>query len=260
MRHVTITTDFGSPSGAMKGVIWSIAPDAHIADLTWEIKPQDVLEAAIFLDRQVFFYPDDTVHIIVVDPGVGTARRPIAARIGKHYFVAPDNGVLSMLFLRAEREMWPIEVVHTDRSEFWMPKVSDIFHGRDIFAPVGAHLAAGIPLRELGSTAEDLVRLPIPIPKRVDGGVEGQITFIYTYFGNIITNITREDVEDLGDVNVILCGTTIEGMVRTFGERDPGTLIALFDECDYLYVAVVNGNAAERLRPAIGNTVVVKTR
>jgi S-adenosylmethionine hydrolase len=259
MRHVTITTDFGSPSGAMKGVIWSIAPDAHIADLTWEIKPQDVLEAAIFLDRQVFFYPDGTVHIIVVDPGVGTARRPIAARIGKHFFVAPDNGVLSMLFLRAERERWSIEVVHTDRPEFWMPKVSDIFHGRDIFAPVGAYLVAGIPLQELGSTTEDLVRLPIPMPNKVDGGVEGQITFIYTYFGNIITNITREDVEDLGDIHISLCGTTIEGMVRTFGERDPGTLIALFDECDYLYVAVVNGNAAERLHPAIGDKVVVKT-
>jgi S-adenosylmethionine hydrolase len=260
MKHVTITTDFGSPSGAMKGVIWSIAPDVHITDLTWEIRAHDVLEGAIFLDRQVFFYPEGTVHIIVVDPGVGTARRPIASMIGKHYFVAPDNGVLSMLLLRAERERWPVEIVHTDRPEYWMPKVSDIFHGRDIFAPVGAHLAAGIPLQELGNSVKDIIRLPIPMPNEVEGGVKGQITFIYDYFGNIITNITREDIETLGDVRVSLCGTTIDGMVRTFGERGPGTLIALFDECDYLYVAVVNGSAAERLHPAIGDTVVVETR
>jgi S-adenosylmethionine hydrolase len=260
MRHITITTDFGSPSGAMKGVIWSIAPETQIADLTWEIKPQDVLEAAIFLDRQVFFYPDGTIHIIVVDPGVGTHRRPIAAKIGAHYFVAPDNGVLSMLIARAEKEQWPVEIVHTDKPEFWMPNVSDIFHGRDIFSPVGAHIAAGVPLQELGTTIDDPVRIPIPVPRKVDNGVQGQISVIYEYFGNIITNITREDIEHLSDVDVSLCGITIEGMVRTFGEREPGTLVALFDECDYLYVAVVNGNAAERLHPKVGDQVLVKPR
>jgi hypothetical protein len=258
MRHVTITTDFGSPSGAMKGVIWSIAPEAQIADLTWEIKPQDVFEAAIFLDRQVYFYPDETVHIVVVDPGVGTTRRPIAARIGAHYVVAPDNGVISMLLFRAERENWPVDIVHTDNPEFWMPEVSDIFHGRDIFSPVGAHLARGVPLHALGRTIDDPIRIPIPLPELSDNMVEGQITFIYEYFGNIITNITREDIQHLGDVDVSLCSTTIKGMVRTFGERDPGTLVALFDECDYLYVAVVNGNAAERLHPKIGDVVEVK--
>jgi S-adenosylmethionine hydrolase len=260
MRHITITTDFGSPSGSMKGVIWSIAPEVQIADLTWEIKPQDVLEAAIFLDRQVFFYPDETVHIIVVDPGVGTQRRPIAAKIGAHYFVAPDNGVLSLLSIRAERENWPVKFVHTNKPEFWMPKVSDIFHGRDIFSPVGAHIAAGIPLQDLGEVIDDPERIPIPEPKKVGKGVEGQITTIYEYFGNIITNITREDIAVLGDVDVSLCGTTIEGMIRTFGERDPGTLVSLFDECDYLYVAVVNGNAAERLNPKVGDRVKVMPR
>lgn len=260
MRHITITTDFGTPSGSMKGVIWSIAPEAQIADLTWEINPQDVLDAAIFLDRRVFFFPSNTVHIIVVDPGVGTTRRPIAAKIGSHYFVAPDNGVLSVLLSRAERERWPVEIVHTDKPEFWMPKVSDIFHGRDIFSPVGAHIAAGVALQELGTAIDDPVRIPIPMPRKVGDGVEGQISVIYEYFGNIITNITREDIEPLDDVDVSLCGTTIEGMVRTFGERDPGTLVALFDECDYLYVAVVNGNAAERLHPKIGDLVQVKPR
>ncbi|NIS80123.1 MAG: hypothetical protein GTO14_07920 [Anaerolineales bacterium] len=257
---MSITTDFGGPSGAMKGVIWSIAPDTKIADLTWEITPQNVLEAALFLDRHVFFYPDDSVHIVVVDPGVGTARRPIAAKIGSQYFVAPDNGVLSMLILRAERENWPLEIVHTNKPEYWMPRVSDIFHGRDIFSPVAAHLAAGVPLKELGTLIDDPVRIDIPMPVRTAKGVEGRITTIYKFFGNIITNIQREDIDDLGDVNVTLCGTTIEGMVRTFGERPSGELVALFDECDYLYVAVVNGNAAERLSPEVGDKVEVNPR
>lgn len=260
MRHVTFTTDFGGPSGVMRGVIWKIAPDARIADLTWDITPQNVLEASLELDRQAFFFPDDSVHIVVVDPGVGTARRPIAAKIGSHYFVAPDNGVLSMVLLRAEREQWPVEIVHVNKPEYWMPEVSDIFHGRDIFSPVGAHIAAGVALQELGSPIDDCVRIEIPMPQKIGRGVEGQITNIYKYFGNIITNIRREDLAELGDVTVNLCGTTIEGMVRTFGERPPGELVALFDECDYLYVAVVNGNAAERLDPEVGDKVEVKPR
>ncbi len=260
MGYVTITTDFGGPSGAMKGVIWKIAPDAKIADLTWNITPQNVLESAIELDRQVFFYPDDSVHIIVVDPGVGTDRRPIAAKIGSQYFVAPDNGVLSMLLLRAERENWPVEIVHTNKPEYWMPRVSDIFHGRDIFSPVAAHLVTGVPLQELGSPIDDPVRIDIPMPEKTDQGVEGQITFVYEYFGNIITNIMRQDIAHLGEVDVTLCGTTIEGMVRTFGERSPGTLVALFDECDYSYIAGVNGNAAERLPPTVGDKVEVNPR
>jgi S-adenosylmethionine hydrolase len=260
VRHITITTDFGGPSGAMKGVIWRIAPEAKIADLSWEITPQNVLETAIFLDRQVFFFPENSVHIVVVDPGVGTARRPIAAKIGPQYFVAPDNGVLSMVLLRAEKQNWPVEIVHADKPEYWMPQVSDIFHGRDIFSPLGAHLAAGVPLQMLGTRVDDPVRIEIPMPQKTDEGVEGQITLIYHYFGNLITNIQRQDLAHLGEVDVTLCDTTIEGLVRTFGERSPGTLVALFDECEYLYVAVVNGNAVERLQPKVGDKVVVTAR
>ena len=108
MRHVTLTTDFGGPAAVMKGVIWKISPDAKITDLSWEISPQNILEAAIALEREVFYFPPDSVHIVVVDPGVGTQRRPIAARIGSQYFVAPDNGVLTLLYIRAEKEGWPV--------------------------------------------------------------------------------------------------------------------------------------------------------
>jgi S-adenosylmethionine hydrolase len=260
MRHVTITTDFGGPSGVMQGVIWNIAPDAQIADLTWDIMPQNVLEASLELDRQAFFFPENSVHIVVVDPGVGTTRRPIAAKIGPQYFVAPDNGVLSMPLLRADREHWAVEIVHTNKPEYWLPKVSDIFHGRDIFSPVGAHLAAGVPLQALGDRIDDPVRIDIPTPKRTENGVDGEITIIYAYFGNIITNILRKDIAHLGEVDVTLCGTTIHGIVRTFGDRPPGSLVALFDECDYLYVAVVNGNAAERIHPKVGDKVEVRSR
>lgn len=260
MRHVTITTDFGSPSGAMKGVIWSIAPEAMIADLTWEISPQNVLETALFLDRQVFFYPPGTVHVVVVDPGVGTERRPLAARVGEQYFVVPDNGVLSLILERAREEDWPVELVHTSKPRYWMPEVSDIFHGRDIFAPVGAHLAAGVPLAELGETIDDPILIDIPRPEISDQGVVGEITMIYEYFGNIITNITREDLAPFEEVEVSLCDTIIPGLVRTFGEKKPGTLVALYDECDYLYVAVVNGSAAEQLDPEVGDRVEVKAK
>jgi len=260
MRHVTLTTDFGGPSAAMKGVIWSIAPDAQIADLAWDIEPQNVLQAALELDRQVSFFPEGSIHIVVVDPGVGTDRRPIAARIGPQLFVGPDNGVFSKLYQRAETEGWQVEIVHTHDPRYWMPVVSDIFHGRDIFAPVGGHLAAGVPLRDLGAVIHDPVRIDLPMPRVGDRQVEGRVTFIYHHFGNIITNIQRQDIAHLGDVDVTLCGTTIEGLVRTFGERPPGALVALFDECDYLYIAVVNGSAADRISPSLGDRVLVTPR
>lgn len=262
MRYVTITTDFGSPSASMKGVIWSRAPQAQIADLTWEIPPQDVYQAALHLDRHVFFYPSHSVHVVVVDPGVGTERRPIAALIKDQYFVVPDNGVLTRIFDRAQTEGWPVEVVHTNRPRYWMPEISDIFHGRDIFAPVGGHLAAGVELKELGEVIDDPVRIEIPYARKTDQGVEGEISIIYDYFGNIITNITREDLQgmNLDEVEVTLCGKTISGMVRTFGERPEGSLAALFDECGYLYVAVTNGSAAARLDPEVGDPVLVTPR
>ena len=158
---------------------------------------------------------------------------------------------------RAEEEGWPVKIVHTNRPRYWMPEVSDIFHGRDIFAPVGGHLAAGVPLENLGEVIDDPVRVDLPRPQETAQGLVGEITMIYEYFGNIITNITREDLSGMGEVKVKLGGVTIPGLVRTFGEREPGTLVVLFDECDYLYVAVVNGNAAERLDPQVGDRVEV---
>lgn len=260
MSTITLTTDFGGTPGVMKGVIWRIAPEAKIADLSHDISPQNVRQAALYLDREVYYFPDNTVHVVVVDPGVGTERRPIAAQLGPQRFVGPDNGVFTPMLLRAERAGWPVQIVHTNKSEYWLPDVSDIFHGRDIFSPVAAHWAAGVPLEALGTPIDDPVRIDLPRPKRTERGIEGEIALIFPHFGNIITNIHRTDLADVGPVNVTLNGTTIEGLVLTFGEREPGSLVALFGSSGYVMISVVNGNAAQRLKAQVGDRIEVTPR
>ena len=262
MSYISLTTDFGTRDGnvgVMKGVIWGIAPQAKIADLSHQISPQNIRQAAFILERHVFYFPENSIHVAVVDPGVGTARRPIAVQIGPQRFVGPDNGVFTAVLERAEREQWLIKIVHINKPEYWLPKVSHIFHGRDIFSPVAAHLAAGVPLEDLGTPIDDPIRIPLPHPQRTEKGVVGEVIHI-DHFGNVASNIHRDDLDDLGDVSVTLNGTTIEGLVRTFGERQPGDLIALYSSTDYLIFAVVNGNGAERIKARIGDTVEVTLR
>jgi S-adenosylmethionine hydrolase len=246
----------------MKGVIWCIAPGAQIADLSHTIRPQDVRQAALTLARQVYYFPDDSIHVAVVDPGVGTARRPIAAQIGTQRFVGPDNGIFTPMFNRARQAGWPIRVVHTDRTAYWLPDVSDVFHGRDVFAPVAAHWASGVALDDLGEMIDDPVQLQLPRPQPTTQGLSGEVSLIFNHFGNLITNIHRDDLRawpgDLSaGVTVCLCGIEIDGLVRTFGEREAGTLIALFGSSGHLMIAEVNGRAADRLHASIGDPVEV---
>ncbi len=169
MTVLSITTDFGITNGfvgVMKGVIYGIAPEAKIVDISHLISAQDVLEGAYAMWRAVPFFPPGSVHVGVVDPGVGTKRRPIGARLGDQYFIAPDNGLLTPLILDAEQNGDPIEFVHLDNPKYWLPKVSNTFHGRDIFAPTGAHLAAGVPLSELGTPITDPIRLDCPARRK----------------------------------------------------------------------------------------------
>lgn len=259
---ISLMTDFSTRDGnvgVMKGVIWGIAPNVKIADLSHEIEPQNIRQATYVLNRHVFYFPPNTVHVVVVDPGVGTTRRPIAARCGSQYFVGPDNGVFTPAYERAEREAWPKQVVHLDKPQYWLASISDVFHGRDIFAPVAAHLAAGVPLEAVGTPIDDPVRLPWPRLQRTEQGRLGEVIYI-DHFGNIASNIRRTDLADLGDVKVTLNGTTITGLVRTFGEREPGELIALYGSTDYLIVSVVNGSAATRLKAQVGDAVEVTRR
>ena len=152
---------------------------------------------------------------------------------------------------------WPVRIVHTHRTAYWLPEVSDIFHGRDVFAPVAAHWAAGVPIEALGDVIADPVHLALPRPQPTAQGLTGEVTLIFQHFGNLITNIHRDDLDDWSQVIIRLCGVEIDGLVRTFGDRQPGTLIALFGSSGHLMIAVVNGRATDRLHPSIGDQVEV---
>lgn len=259
MRHITLLTDFGTTEGehtVLKGVIWNILPGHPIADLSHAISPQNIREAALVLERTAHFFPPETVHIVVVDPGVGTTRRPIAARFGDQFFVGPDNGVCTPLLERAEKEGKLVEVVHTNRPGYWLPHVTAIFHGRDIFSPVGAHLAKGVPLAELGDPIDDIIRFELPKPQIGPDQIVGEVLHI-DFYGNIICNIHREQIEPLKPVDVKICDVPLRGMVNTFGEVAVGELAALYSPHYYLMIAETNGNAAARLQARVGDPVTV---
>lgn len=257
MSVITLLTDFGTQDGypgVMKGVIWSIVPHVQIADLTHDIPPQDILQGALALARTVPYFPAGTIHVAVVDPGVGTPRRPLAARLGDHYYVCPDNGLLTFLLARAESERASMRFVHLNREEYWLAEVSRSFHGRDVFAPVAAHLANGVPLALLGAPVSDPVRLPIPAPQRTGYGWRAQVIHI-DRFGNLATSLSNEQAgaQPIGAVRI--GGVEIRGLSRAYGDRLPGELVALYDSSGFLSVAVVNGDAAQRLQARPGDPV-----
>ena len=259
MGCITLMTDFGLKDGnvgVMKGVISGIAPSAQIIDLSHQIGAQNVAEAALILSRSAPYFPQGTIHVVVVDPGVGTSRRPIAARIGAQFFVGPDNGILTQWLEQSENNGQKNYFIHLDRPQFWLPEISHVFHGRDIFAPTAAHLANGAALEALGSPISDPVRLRLPQPQPTPHGLRGEIIHI-DHFGNLSTNFRREHLAPLGEVIVRLAGANIHGLVSTFGERPPGELVSLYGSTGNLIVSVVNGNAAERLNANIGESVEV---
>lgn len=258
---ITILTDFGLQDGfvgVMKGVILGIAPGTSIVDISHLVPPQNITAGAYIFNASAPYFPPGTIHICVVDPGVGTARRPIAGRLGSQLFVGPDNGLLTLMLTRAQRAGEPVDIVHLDRPDYWRPDISTSFHGRDIFAPVAAHLARGVALTDLGTPIHDPVLLNIPQPERTPHGLRGVVRRI-DHFGNLATNITQEDIAGLGELNVRIGGARIHGLVRTFGDRPPGHLIAYITSIGNLAVAMVNGNAAQRLNAHEGDVVEVET-
>jgi S-adenosylmethionine hydrolase len=259
MTVLSITTDFGITNGfvgVMKGVIYGIAPDVKIVDISQLISAQNVLEGAYAMWRAVPFFPPGSVHVGVVDPGVGTKRRPIGAHLGDQYFIAPDNGLLTPLILDAERDGEIIEFVHLDNPKYWLPKVSNTFHGRDIFAPTGAHLAAGVPLSELGTPITDPIRLDLPRPEKIENGWLAHVTII-DIFGNLTTNLPADVLKGKRDVRIRIHGYEIDGIVDSYGHRDIGDLVAVIDSEYYIEVAVVNGSAARTLGVQVGDVVEV---
>ena len=259
MAVISLMTDFGTKDGhvgVMKGVILGIAPGAQIVDLSHGISPQSVLEAALILSRTYSFFPKYTIFVIVVDPGVGTVRRPIAGQIGNYSYVVPDNGILTPILQTAKTYQEPIKLVHLNRPEYWLSNISNVFHGRDIFAPAGAHLAAGKKILDLGDPIDDPILIKIPTAVKNQNGLTGEVIHVDN-FGNISTSIRRNDLESHDQLVVRLGSAEINGLYHTFGELPPGELMALLGSTDYLIISEVNGNAENRLQVKIGDPVEV---
>jgi S-adenosyl-L-methionine hydrolase (adenosine-forming) len=263
MTVITLMTDFGLKDGnvgVMKGVIWGICPTAQISDLSHMIPAQNIREAAFIFARSVPYFSKDSIHMVVVDPGVGTQRRPMAAKIGDWFYVGPDNGTVTGLLERAEQEGWQTTFVELKDKKYWLQTISYVFHGRDIFSPVAAHLANGVALTDLGPSFDNPVRLELAKPLQMDDGWRGEVTHI-DHFGNISTNIRLEHLEKAMEqkenILVRVNEHVIHGMVNTFGERPVGELIALIGSTGNLGIAVVNGNAQQRLGTKVGDTVEV---
>jgi S-adenosylmethionine hydrolase len=261
MPTVTLTTDFGLKDGfvgTLKGVIWSICPLAQIADISHLIAPQNVLEGAFALWRAYPFFPAGTVHLAVVDPGVGTSRRPLAARLGAHYFVGPDNGLFTPIYEDAEKNGWPLEIVHLTNEKYFLAQVSRTFHGRDIFAPVAAHLASGIPLADLGPVIANPLRLTMPKPEKTPSGWRAHITVV-DVFGNLATDLPAAALAGHAQAIFHLGGREVRGLVASYGQAQPGELIALVDSENLIEIAIVNGSAARVTGAQVGDVVEVVT-
>lgn len=255
MAVLSLMTDFGLKDGnvgVMKAVIWGIAPNAQISDLSHLISPQNVAEAALILFRAAPYFPAGTVHLVVVDPGVGTARRAIAAQIGDQFYVGPDNGTLTLWLQKKPAARF----FALDKPQYWLKEVSHVFHGRDIFAPVAAHLAAGLPLEALGTPFDDPLLLQLPQPRRLPNGLRGEVIHS-DHFGNLTSNIRAEDLGDRlqspQKLRVRLNNVEISGLVNTFGERPAGELVALIGSTGNLLACLVNGSAAAQLNSKIGD-------
>jgi S-adenosylmethionine hydrolase len=252
---IALLTDFGLRDhyvGTMKGVILGIAPDATIIDITHDIPPQDIVTAAYELDAAYRFFPQDTVFVVVVDPGVGTSRRAIAVEAGGYRFVGPDNGVFAL----ATADATPTVIVEIAEAAYARPTVSRTFEGRDRFAPAAAWVANGTPIVALGPTRERLVPLDAPVPKQHADAVDGQVVTV-DRFGNLITNIGRGLIPDnnRARARVTIGGRTIAGVIGTYGESVPGALCALVGSSGRLEVAVTGGSAEAVLGVGRGTPV-----
>ena len=249
---VTLTTDFGTNDhfvGAVKGVILDIVPEAAIVDISHAVQAFDVLDGALAISQAYSYFPIGTVHMVVVDPGVGTARRPILASSDGYHFVAPDNGVLSMVYAREER----IHVRHVTSDHYFRQPVSNTFHARDVFAPVAGYLAKMVDSHKFGDEIEDYVRFAAPKPKPAGENKLRAVVLKVDRFGNLITNVTPEDAPALFAPNAafkIVVGSKEISEIRTaYAEGAPGEVFAVLGSMGYLEI-VANRAAAAQLTGA----------
>jgi S-adenosylmethionine hydrolase len=260
---ITLTTDFGTRDwyvAAMKGVILSINPDAQVVDLTHDIESHNVLECALFLRGSTGYFPSGSIHVVVVDPGVGTGRRPLCVKTADGYYFAPDNGVLSLV-VPGEKQL---NAVAIENAVYLRSTISATFHGRDVFAPAAAHVSLGVHITDLGPEVDDIARLDIPLPESVDAGVvEAEVIHI-DRFGNVITNLDRMAWEDLtgahDDVGAeVVCGSvTLTPISKTYGDVPSGAPLALWGSSGLLEISVNQGDAAKKTGAKVGDRIKIR--
>lgn len=264
-RIITLTTDFGTSDayvGIMKGVIFSINPNVQIVDLTHAIPPQDIYEAAFSIYAAHSYFPKGTIHIIVVDPGVGSDRQAIVSRTDNAFFVCPDNGVLSYLLQSVGNEGGqPMDSVAIQNSAYYLLEVSNTFHGRDIFAPIAAHLSLGVSLEDIGPPVQTLVQLPIPKINISGNILIGQIIKI-DRFGNLITNISKGAFEaflnDDATYEIRVGNAILNQLNSAYADAEIGEPLAIMGSLDLLEIAVNGGNAEKQFGLKRGETAVIQ--
>lgn len=254
---ITFTTDFGYRDpfvGIMKGIIAGINPDARVIDLSHDIPPQDVMAGALVLRHAVSHFRRGTIHLAVIDPGVGGARRPLLIESDGHYFVGPDNGLLSL----AVEGKQTARIIHLSNATYHLQPVSATFHGRDIFAPVAAHLSLGVHAAAFGDPIENFVRLKIPAIERRPRRIVGEILYI-DGFGNLFTNISEQDLTGVAvdKIATSIRGATVRGLASNYAAAAAGEILALINSWGLVEIALNKGSARQRTGAQIGDKVEV---
>lgn len=258
---ITLTTDYGLSDhlvGSLKGVILRIQPEAHIVDISHQVTPFDILEGALIIGNAYKYFPARTIHVVVVDPGVGSERRPILASTEQHLFVAPDNGVLSVVYQQEPG----VTVRHISADHYFLRPLSNTFHGRDIFAPVAAWLAKNVAPSSVGEVIRDFVRFTIPRAKQEGNRLRGLILRA-DVFGNLMTNIKTEEVSGIVSERKafrLLAGKAeITRLVENYAQGEPGEPVAIIGSSGFLEISVNKGSAARHLGLSRGAEVVLET-
>lgn len=247
-KIITLITDFGTRDGyvgVMKGVIAGIAPDASIIDISHEVAPQDISEAALILKDSCRYFPKGTIHLVVVDPGVGGSRRAIIVETSDYVFIGPDNGVFTPIYESGE----VLRVTEISNREFFLPDVSGTFHGRDVFAPVAATLSKGFPVSMLGSEIHDYTWISGSRPEVVGGLMSGEVAYVDN-FGNVITNIEKETLLKFAqddDFHIEIRGKFISGLKKSYADAEKGEFLSLIGSSNRLEIALNQGNARDIL-------------
>ncbi len=252
---ITLTTDFGNKdgyAGAVKGVLLKINPHLKITDITHEISPFNILEGALVLNSFYQFYPRGTIHLVVVDPGVGSKRKGILLQTDNYFFIGPDNGIFSLVYEKEKIR----QVVDLTSSRYFLQKTSSTFHARDIFAPVSAYLSLGVRLEEFGSSSRECYKFKLPRPQYRGNRLEGEIIHI-DRFGNLVSNISSE-LLPAERVQVRIGQRKIKGLNRFYAEKKKGELTVLIGSTNFLEIAVNQGDAQRLLKAKIGDKITIE--